>query len=124
MSVPTTPHTQASDTSSFVPRGTLPGSESAEIFHGCDHGNVPVSMFLVHNRPGEGPELHRHPYAEVFVVHSGQARFQLDDASLTAAAGDVVIAQAGAAHRFTNVGSTELSMTCIHAAAAMASEWL
>lgn len=109
---------------SFVRGGTLPGSDSADVFHGRDHGNLPISMFLVHNRPGEGPELHRHPYAEVFVVHSGQARFELDDATLTAAAGDVVIAPAGAAHRFTNAGSSELSMTCIHAAAEMESEWL
>jgi quercetin dioxygenase-like cupin family protein len=111
-------------TDSFVPGGTLPGSDSADVFHGRDHGNVPISMFLVHNRPGEGPELHRHPYAEVFVVHLGEARFQLDDATLTAVAGDIVIAPAGAAHRFTNAGSTELSMTCIHAATEMESAWL
>lgn len=111
-------------TDTFVPSGTLPGSESADVFHGRDHGNVPISMFLVHNRPGEGPELHRHPYAEVFVVHSGQARFELDDATLTAGAGDIVIAPAGAAHRFTNAGAGELSMTCIHAAAEMESAWL
>jgi mannose-6-phosphate isomerase-like protein (cupin superfamily) len=54
----------------------------------------------------------------------GEARFQLDDATLTAVAGDIVIAPAGAAHRFTNAGSTELSMTCIHAATEMESAWL
>jgi quercetin dioxygenase-like cupin family protein len=108
----------------YIPQGTLPGSERADIFNGHEHGEVPISMFLVHNRPGDGPELHRHPYAEVFVVHAGQARFQLDDSTLTAGAGDVVIAPAGAAHRFTNTGADELSMTCIHASAEMASEWL
>ena len=102
----------------------LPGSDSAHVFHGRDHGNVPISMFLVHNRPGEGPELHRHPYAEVFVVHAGEALFQLDGATLTAAAGDIVVAPAGSAHRFTNAGSSELSMTCIHTAAEMESAWL
>jgi mannose-6-phosphate isomerase-like protein (cupin superfamily) len=111
-------------TSNLIPHGALPGSDSADIFYGHEHGNVPISMFLVHNRPGEGPDLHRHPYAEIFVVHSGQARFDLNDAALTAGAGDVVIAPAGAAHRFTNTGPGELSMTCIHTSAEMESEWL
>lgn len=108
----------------LIASGTLPGSERAEVFEGREHGEVPVSMFLVHNWPGDGPELHRHPYAEVFVVHAGQARFQLEDASVTAGPGDVVIAPAGAAHRFTNAGPAGLSMTCIHAAGEMQTEWL
>ena len=126
MSITTTLPNQFTETltNSFVPGGTLPGCDSADVFHGRHHGNVPISMFLVHNRPGEGPELHRHPYAEVFVVHSGQALFQLDGATLTAAAGDIVIAPVGAAHRFTNAGSSELSMTCIHTAGEMESAWL
>ncbi len=107
-----------------LPHGTLPGSDTAEVFHGHEHGDVPISMFLVHNRPGDGPELHRHPYPEIFVVHRGQARFELDGAALTAEPGDVVIAPAGAAHRFTNTGSDELSMTCVHAASEMATDWL
>jgi quercetin dioxygenase-like cupin family protein len=108
----------------LIPHGTLPGSELADVFHGREHGHVPISMFLVHNQPGDGPELHRHPYPEIFVVHAGQAGFQLDDTWLTANVGDVVMAPAGAAHRFTNLGPGELSMTCIHAAAEMATDWL
>jgi quercetin dioxygenase-like cupin family protein len=107
-----------------IPHGTLPGSETADIFYGHEHGNVPVSMFLVHNRPGDGPGVHRHPYAEIFVVHGGEARFELDGATLTAGPGDVVIAPPGAAHRFTNTGPGELSMTCVHTASEMATDWL
>jgi hypothetical protein len=62
-----------------IPHGALPGSDTADVFHGHAHGNVPISMFLIHNCPGDGPELHRHPYPEVFIVHGGQARFELDD---------------------------------------------
>lgn len=108
----------------LIPHGTLPGSDTADVFYGLEHGNVPISMFLVHNQPGAGPELHRHPYPEIFVLHAGQAGFQLDDDWLTATAGDVVIAPAGAAHRFTNLGPGELTMTCIHAAAEMDTDWL
>jgi quercetin dioxygenase-like cupin family protein len=108
----------------LIRNGTLPHTGRAHAFHGHEHGDVPISMFLVHNEPGDGPELHRHPYSEIFVVNAGQARFELDGAELTAVAGDVVIAPPEAAHRFTNTGSGELSMTCIHTAAEMKSEWL
>ena len=37
------------------PRGTL-------TFEGEEYGSG-VSFFLVHNQPGEGPDLHRHPYS-------------------------------------------------------------
>ena len=110
--------------SNHIPNGSLPRSETADVFHGHEHGNVPISMFLVHNRPGDGPELHRHPYQEIFIVNAGQASFELDGTALTAGPGDVVIAPAGAAHRFTNTGSGELSMTCVHAAGEMATDWL
>jgi hypothetical protein len=66
---------------------------STDLFHGRDHGSVPVSMLLVHNRSGEVPELHRYPYAEVLVLRSGPAPFQMDDVTLAAAGGDVVIAR-------------------------------
>jgi hypothetical protein len=39
----------------LIPHGTLPGSELADVFHGREHGDVPISMFLVHNQPGDGP---------------------------------------------------------------------
>jgi mannose-6-phosphate isomerase-like protein (cupin superfamily) len=108
----------------FIPHGTLPRTDRADVFRGHDHGNVPVSLFLVHNRPGDGPEPHRHPYAEIFVLHTGEALFELDGATVSAAAGDIVIAPPGAVHRFTNTGAGELSMTCIHTAAEMQTEWI
>ena len=57
-------------------------------------------------------------------MHAGEARFQLDAEAVTAVAGDVVIAPPNAAHEFTNTGPGELSMTCIHTAAEMVSDWL
>jgi quercetin dioxygenase-like cupin family protein len=98
--------------------------EAAPTFLGADHEHVPISMFLVDSRPGEGPRLHRHPYAEVFVLHDGAASFVLDGEELTAEAGDVVIAPAGSAHRFTAVGDERLRLTAIHTAPAMETEWL
>jgi quercetin dioxygenase-like cupin family protein len=107
--------------------GVIKNSDLAgggDTFIGDDHGGVPISIFLVDSPPGGGPKLHRHPYAEVFVVHEGEVEFVLDDESATAGPGDVVIAPPGAAHRFTNVGEGRLRLTAIHAAPAMDTEWL
>ncbi len=102
----------------------LPGPPEAHRFIGAQHGGLPISLFLVDNRPGAGPLLHRHPYAEVFVIHAGEARFEIDDLQLTATAGDILIAPAMSAHRFTNTGRGDLRVTAIHTAPEMDTEWL
>jgi quercetin dioxygenase-like cupin family protein len=102
----------------------LAGSPQARRFIGAEHGGLPISLFLVDNAPGEGPLLHRHPYAEVFVVQAGKARFEIDDIRLTASAGDILIAPAMSAHRFTNTGTAQLRITAIHTAPDMDTEWL
>ena len=44
-------------------------------FEGDGYGSG-VSMFLIEYRQvGDGPVLHKHPYAETWVVRSGNARF-------------------------------------------------
>lgn len=107
----------------LIKHSALAGQGSS-TFLGSDYDDVPISMFLVDSAPGEGPKLHRHPYAEVFVLHDGAATFILDDQELAAEAGDVVIAPAGSAHRFTSVGEERLRLTAIHTAPAMETEWL
>jgi quercetin dioxygenase-like cupin family protein len=102
----------------------LGGSDGARTFIGADHDDVPISLFIIDRPPGSGPALHRHPYPEVFVVHAGQAEFEVDGERLGATAGDVAIAPAGAAHKFVNVGTESLRMTAIHTAARMETEWL
>ncbi len=107
-----------------ITRHDLPGPPEAHRFIGAQHGGVPISLFLVDDGPGAGPLLHRHPYAEVFVVHAGKARFEIDDLRLTATAGDILIAPAMSAHRFTNTAEAQLQLTAIHTAPDMATEWL
>ena len=79
-------------------------------FVGAEHGDVPFSVILVHSRPGVGPKLHRHPYAEVFVVESGQATFRIGDDEIVVEGGHVVVSPPGEAHGFTNTGSGELRL--------------
>ena len=96
----------------------------AHEFVGAEHGDVPFSIILVHSQPGVGPKLHRHPYAEVFVVEAGQATFRIGDATLVIEEGHVVVSPPGEAHGFTNTGSGELRLVAIHGAARFDTEWL
>ena len=102
----------------------LPSTEHAHEFVGAEHGDVPFSIILVNAAPGAGPRLHRHPYAEVFVVESGEARFQLGDEAMVVRGGEVVVGPANVPHGFTNTGPGQLRLTAIHGAETFDTEWL
>ena len=101
----------------------LPGGESASTFYGHDHG-AQVSFFLSHHRPGRGPELHRHPYEETFIVQDGDVRFTVGDETIDATGGDIVVVPAETPHKFVNSGTTALRQINIHPVARMKTEWL
>jgi mannose-6-phosphate isomerase-like protein (cupin superfamily) len=105
-------------------RDALEHNENSHTFNGHEHGGVGLSFFLVHYKSERGPSLHKHPYAEVFIVESGEALFTVDGSETSAHAGDVVVAPADTPHKFLNTGSDELRMTCIHPVAEMETEWL
>jgi quercetin dioxygenase-like cupin family protein len=101
----------------------LPGGSSSREFEGKDYG-AGLTLILVNAEPGHGPNLHSHPYEEIFVVHAGTGSFFVDESEVRASAGDIVIAPAGTAHRFTNSGSDRLQLTAIHHNANFVTEWL
>jgi mannose-6-phosphate isomerase-like protein (cupin superfamily) len=101
----------------------LPGGENARRFDGHEHG-AGVSFFLSHNRPGSGPELHRHPYEETFIVEDGNVRFTVGDETIDATAGDIVVVPAETPHKFVNAGTEPLRQINIHPVARMETEWL
>jgi quercetin dioxygenase-like cupin family protein len=101
----------------------LPGSDSSREFEGKDYG-AGLTLILVNVETGQGPSLHRHPYEEIFVIHAGTGSFVVDEAVVQGSAGDIVIAPAGTAHRFTNSGSDRLQLTAIHHNANFVTEWL
>jgi mannose-6-phosphate isomerase-like protein (cupin superfamily) len=61
---------------------------------------------------------------EVFVVESGEARFQLGDDTLVVGGGRIVVGPANVPHGFTNTGTGPLRLTAIHGAATFDTEWL
>jgi quercetin dioxygenase-like cupin family protein len=101
----------------------LPGSDDSREFVGADHG-AELTIILVDVPTGHGPNLHRHPYEEIFVVHAGQGTFFVDGAEVEGGTGDVIVAPAGSAHRFVNSGAERLRLTAIHHAPRFETEWL
>ena len=91
----------------------LPGNDVSRTFEGGKHGPCSVSFFLVHNRPGDGPNLHRHPYDETFVILEGQVLVRVGDEALEGGPGDIVIGPAGTPHGFTNRGPGPARLVCL-----------
>ena len=90
------------------------GTGRTRRFIGAEHGAA-VSYFFVDNEPGQGPDIHRHPYAETWVLLEGEARITIDGEELHATAGDTATAPAGVWHWFKNSGTGRLRILCIHA---------
>ena len=93
------------------PGGTL-------TFEGEPYGSG-VSFFLVNNEPGNGPDLHVHPYAETWIVRSGRGRFTADGEDIDAGPGDIVVVGPETPHKFKSVGTERLDVICIHASPRM-----
>jgi mannose-6-phosphate isomerase-like protein (cupin superfamily) len=98
-----------------------PSPGGTVTFEGAGYGSG-VSFFLVDNEPGAGPDLHRHPYPETWIVRSGQARFTADGEELEAGPGDIVVVGSETPHKFKNIGAERLDIVCIHASPRMIQE--
>jgi len=90
-------------------------------FEGKDHGSG-VSFFLVTNDPGQGPDVHRHPYSETWTVLEGEATIRIGGESVVAHAGDTAVVGPDTWHGFTNTGDGVLRIMCIHASPTMIQE--
>ena len=102
----------------------LPGNDISRTFEGGRHGPSSVSFFLVHNRPGEGPKLHHHPYDETFIILEGRVLVRVGSETVDGGPGDIVIGPPGIPHGFTNLGPGQARLVCIHGAPAMKSEFI
>ncbi len=98
-----------------------PSAGGTVTFEGEGYGSG-VSFFLVNNRPGAGPDLHKHPYSETWIVRSGTARFTADGEDIEVGPGDIVVVGSETPHKFKNAGSERLDIVCIHASPRMIQE--
>ena len=108
----------------IIARDELPYRGSSHELEGYLHGGADISVIFFDGPPGSGPLLHRHPYAEVFIVQEGQATFTVGDASLDVTGGQIVVAPAGVPHKFINTGSGQLRQLDIHLSDRFITEWL
>ncbi|MEO1548554.1 MAG: cupin domain-containing protein [Bacteroidota bacterium] len=69
---------------------------------------------------GEGPNLHIHPYDEIFNILEGTAEFAVGDKKFIAKEGDLVIGPANIPHAYKNVGPGRLDSVYVH----MNDEWI
>jgi len=102
----------------------LPYDGNTHEFQGYLYGDTNVSFIWVEMPPGDGPRLHRHPYAEVFIVQEGQATFTVGSTTLEVKAGHVVIVPPGVPHKFLNSGEGLLKQIDIHVSKQFITEWL
>ena len=106
-----------------LPFEDIPGSERARKFEGKEHGST-ISFFVTSHTPGQGPDLHRHPYEETFIVLEGTGTFTAGDETAEVTAGHVLIVPANTPHKFVNSGDGPLKQVSIHPAPKMEQEWL
>lgn len=88
-------------------------SETAALFEGGEHG-VAASCFITEYSAGRGPDLHLHPYAEMFVVQEGTAEFTAGDAKQIVEAGHIVVVAPETPHGFKCRGEGTLRVVSVH----------
>lgn len=72
------------------------------------------------DRIGEGPNLHMHPYDEIFHIIEGRAEFTVGDKKFIAEEGDLIIGPANIPHAYKNVGPGRLDSIDFH----LNNEWI
>ena len=87
-------------------------------FEGEPYGSG-VSFFLVNNEPGKGPDLHKHPYSETWIVRSGKACITADGQEIVVGPGDIIVTTPETPHKFKNIGTERLEIICIHSSPRM-----
>ena len=102
---------------------TTPGHWQGELQCGA-YGSNSCLIFNYQPKVGGGPRLHKHPYAEIFIIRSGTGLFTVGDQEIKASAGQILIVPANTPHKFTNLGPGPLESTDIHENGHFITEWL
>jgi quercetin dioxygenase-like cupin family protein len=95
-----------------IPLDDLKFSPTARLFEGGDR--IPVSMFVVTYEQGKKVDQHTHPYAEVFLVETGEAEFEVAGETQRVPAGNFVIVPPETPHGFANPATETLRVVSVH----------
>lgn len=93
-------------------------------FEGYLHGSQVSVIRSDGPAVGSGPRLHRHPYTETFVIHSGRALFTVGDEQVVGVGGQLLVVPALVAHRFEVLDGGRYVATHVHASDRFVTEWL
>ena len=97
----------------MIPIEELRRSPTAALFQGGDE--IAASVFVTaYPENGQGPDLHKHPYPELFVVETGTAVFTAGDEEVEVAAGHIVVVPAETPHMFKCAGGDTLRVVSVH----------
>ncbi len=99
------------------------GAIAAVEFEGGRY-DIGVSFFIGDLEPGQGPGLHKHPYSETCIVHSGHVQATIGGKVVVAGPGDIVVIKPETPHSFTAIGVERLVAVCIHASDHFIIDWL
>lgn len=87
-------------------------SAPAALFEGREQ--IGVSVFVTAYDRGQGPDLHLHPYPEVFVVEEGTAVFTVGEGEVTVEGGNIVVVPEQTQHGFKCAGDDKLRVVSVH----------
>jgi mannose-6-phosphate isomerase-like protein (cupin superfamily) len=96
-----------------IPLDRLRTSGDTSLFQGGAH-DVELTFFDAAPAAGKGPNLHVHPYPEVFLVQEGEATFTVDGEEIAVRGGNVVIVPPETPHKFVNSGEERLRIVTLH----------
>jgi quercetin dioxygenase-like cupin family protein len=99
-----------------------PLGEEVANFQGFKHG-ARVSFFIVQFSPGKGPDKHRHPYEETFIILDGEIEVIIDGQAQKIGSNKIVVIPASTWHEFKNRSDKPVSMVNIHPVPKMVTEW-
>ena len=90
-----------------------PPSGGSPRFEGI-HYDATTSFFVVTASPGRGPNKHRHPYEEVFIILDGDIEFIVDGEMKLISGGNIAIVPPNTWHEFKNRSDQPAHMVNIH----------
>jgi mannose-6-phosphate isomerase-like protein (cupin superfamily) len=102
---------------------TTPGRFAGEWQGGASGAQICVIANMI-EKVGAGISLHRHPYAETFVVRKGKITLMIGDEAVEGHEGQIFVVPAGVPHGFRNAGPGPLGMIDIHESGKFITEWL
>ena len=94
-----------------IPIEAIRRSAMSALFEGGQ--DAPISIFVTEFPRGRGPDLHLHPYPEVFLVQAGTAQFTVGEDSFPVTAEHVVVVPAQTPHTFKGAGDDTLRVVSV-----------